>query len=193
MVARHQDDQRLVVHHLVAQVEGRLDAQEGQVEPAADERLGEIRRIVARDRDLDVLQFVAQHMHGPRQPVHLVTGLEADGERLSCRLCRPACRFHRGIDLRQRQPGMVEKGLACGGQLDAMNAARQQLAADLVLQIADLPAQRRLGGVEPVLGGSRQAAFLGHGDEITKVPQLHGHPMPERYAAQLTKSFSAAP
>ncbi len=26
MVARHQDDQRLVVHHLVAQVEGRLDA-----------------------------------------------------------------------------------------------------------------------------------------------------------------------
>jgi hypothetical protein len=35
MVARHQDDQRLVVHHLVAQVEGRLGAQEGHVEPAA--------------------------------------------------------------------------------------------------------------------------------------------------------------
>jgi len=27
--------------------------------------------------------------------------------------------------LRQRQPGVVEKGLAGGGQLDAMNAARQ--------------------------------------------------------------------
>jgi len=49
MVTRHQNDQRLVVHHLVAQVEGRLDAQEGHVEPAADERLGEVRRIVARD------------------------------------------------------------------------------------------------------------------------------------------------
>jgi hypothetical protein len=32
-------------NHLVAQVEGRLDAEEGQVEPAADERLGEVRRI----------------------------------------------------------------------------------------------------------------------------------------------------
>ena len=41
MVARHQDDQRLVVHYLVAQVEGRLDAQEGHVEPAAGERLGD--------------------------------------------------------------------------------------------------------------------------------------------------------
>jgi len=120
MVARHQDDQRLVVHYLVAQVEGRLDAQEGHVEPAAGERLGEVRRIVARDRDLDVFQLVAQQMHGPRQPVHLVTGLE---------LCGPARRFHRGIDLRQRQPGMVEKGLACGGQFDAAHAAAHQLDA----------------------------------------------------------------
>ena len=99
MVARHQDDQRLVVHHLVAQIEGRLDTQEGHVEPAADQRFGEVRRIVARDRDLDALQLIAQHMHGARQPVHLVTGLEADGERLSCRLCGPARRFHRGIEL----------------------------------------------------------------------------------------------
>src|SRR5882672_377564 len=131
-------------------------------------------------------------MHGPGQPVHLVTGLEADGERLSCRLCGPARRFHCGIDLRQRQPGMVEKGLARGGQLDAMNAARQQLGPDLVLQVANLPAQRRLRGVEPQLGGRRQTAFLDHGYEITQVPQLHSHSMPERYAAQLTKSFSRA-
>jgi ABC-type sugar transport system substrate-binding protein len=62
MVARNQDDQRLVVHHFVAQVEVRLDAQEGHVEPTADKRFGEVRRIVAGDRDLNVLQFVAQHM-----------------------------------------------------------------------------------------------------------------------------------
>jgi hypothetical protein len=87
---------------------------------------------------------------------------------------------------------MVEKCLACGGQLDAMNAARQQLGPDLVLQVANLPAQRRLGGVEPELGGRRQAAFLYHGYEITQVPQLHNHSMPERYAPQPTKSFSRA-
>src|SRR6266403_4659534 len=141
---------------------------------------------------MDVLQLVAQQVHALRQSIHLVTGLEADGERLSCRLCGPARRFHCGIDLRQRQPGMVEKGLARGGQLDATNAARQQLGPDLVLQVANLPAQRRLRGVEPQLGGRRQTAFLDHGYEITQVPQLHSRSMPERYAAQLTKSFSRA-
>src|SRR2546425_7797077 len=103
---------------------------------------------------------------------------------------RPACRFDRGIDLHQRQAGVVEKGLARSGQLDAMNAARQQLGPDLVLQIANLPAQRGLGSVELALGGGREAAFLDHGHEITQVPQLHSHSMPERYAPQLTKSFS---
>src|SRR5580693_3553479 len=88
---------------------------------------------------------------------------------------------------------MIEKGLARGGQLDAMNAARQQFGPDLVLQVANLPAQRRLRGVEPALGGGRQAAFLDHGYEITQVPQLHRDSMPERYGPQLTKSFSRAP
>ena len=170
MVARHQDDERLVVHHVVHEVVARLDAQEGHVEPAADERLGEVRRIVAGDRDLDVLQFVAQHMHRPRQPVHLVPGLEADGERLPCRLRRPACRFDRGIDLRQRQAGVVEKGLARSGQFDAVNAADSSSAADLVFEIADLAAQRRLRRVQPFLSRERQAALLGDRDEIAKVP-----------------------
>ena len=130
-----------MVHYLVTQVEGGLDPHKGHVESAADERLSEVRRIVARDRDLDVLQLVTQHMHGPRQPVHLMTGLEADGERLLLRLRCFARRLDRGIDLYQRQAGVVEKGLASSGELDAMNAARQQLGPNLVLQFANLPAE----------------------------------------------------
>src|SRR5258706_15109536 len=87
---------------------------------------------------------------------------------------------------------MVEKGLACRGQLDATNAARQQLGPDLVLQNANLSAQRRLGGVEPELGSRRQVALFDHGYEIAQVPQLHGPSMPERYATLLPKSFSPA-
>src|SRR6202023_4251037 len=102
-------------------------------------------------RDLDVLQLVAQQMDGPRQPVHLVTGLEADGERLSCWLCGPARCFHRGIDLRQRQPGMVEKGLACGGEFDAAHAAAPQLDANLIFEIADLAAEGRQPRRQPSL------------------------------------------
>src|SRR6202023_2368726 len=119
-------------------------------------------------RDLEVLQLVAQQMHGPRQPVHLVTGLEADGERLSCWLCGPARCFHRGIDLRQRQPGMVEKGLDCGGQFDAAHAAAHQWYANLICEIADVAAEGRLRRVQLSLSGERQAALLGDRDEIAK-------------------------
>jgi NAD(P)-dependent dehydrogenase (short-subunit alcohol dehydrogenase family) len=43
---------------VVCEVVARLCAQEGQVQPAAGERVGQIRRVVAGDRDLNVLQFV---------------------------------------------------------------------------------------------------------------------------------------
>jgi hypothetical protein len=125
MVARHQDDERLPVHDVVPEIVARLHPHEGHVQPAARERFGEIRRIVTGDLDLDVRHFIAQHMHRLRQPVNLVPGLEADGERLPCRLRRPPCRFDRDIDLHQRQAGVIEKGFARSGQLDAMKAARQ--------------------------------------------------------------------
>jgi hypothetical protein len=58
-------------------------------------------------------------------------------------------------------------------------------APDLVLQVANLMAQRRLKGAEPEFGGRRQAAFLDQRHAITQVPQLHRHRMPERYAPSL--------
>jgi hypothetical protein len=39
---------------------------------------------------------------------------------------------------------VIEKGSTRRCQFDAASAAREQLGTDLVLKIADLPAQRRL-------------------------------------------------
>src|SRR3954449_11358562 len=36
-------------------------------------------------------------------------------------------------------------------------------------------AERRLGGVELLLGGNGQAASVGHGDEVAEMPELHSH------------------
>jgi hypothetical protein len=38
----------------------------------------------------------------------------------------------------ERQPGMVEKGLACGGRFDAVHAAAHQLDANPVFEIASV-------------------------------------------------------
>ena len=105
----------------------------------------------------------------------------------------PARRFDRGVDLHQRQPGVVEKGLAGSGQLDAVHAARQQLDADLMFEVADLPAQRGLRGVQPSLSGLGEASRLGDGDEIAKMPELHQLFHASEVCPQPTKSFSRPP
>jgi hypothetical protein len=83
----------------------------------------------------------------------------------------------RGVDLKQRQPRVIEKGASGRGERDATRATLQQRHANLEFEVADLPAQRRLRGMEPPLGGIGQAAFLGNGNEIAQVAQLHS-PLP---------------
>ena len=65
---------------------------------------------------------------------------------------------------------VVEKRAARRGQLDAMHAAVQKLDADFVFEIPDLPAERRLRGVQFLLGGDSQASGLGDGDEVAEMP-----------------------
>jgi len=79
---------------------------------------------------------------------------------------RAACGFARCIDLKQRQPRMIEKGTAGCGQRDAAGDALQQWDTDFEFEVADVPAQRWLRGMEPPLRGIGQAAFLGNGETL---------------------------
>ena len=56
-------------------------------------------------------------------------------EGLPGRSRRPACRFDSGIDLHQRQSGVIEKGLARCGQFDAADATGQKFDPHLVFKI----------------------------------------------------------
>jgi len=60
----------------------------------------------------------------------------------------------------------------------------QQLDPQFRLERLDLPRQRRQRHMQP-LGGTREIAFLGHGEEITHLLQDHGCPrglsIPSRY------------
>src|SRR5580704_5316438 len=82
----------------------------------------------------------------------------------------------RRFDLGQRQTRVIEERLAGRGQLDAACAAGHEPGADLALQLAQLTAERRLRRAQPPLGGDRDALLLGHGNEITEMPQLHACP-----------------
>ena len=82
----------------------------------------------------------------------------------------PARCFAGRLDLRQRQARVVEECSTGRGQLDASNCANEELGADLSFEIAYLPAERRLRGVQPFFGRQRNAALLGDRNEIAKVP-----------------------
>lgn len=71
---------------------------------------------------------------------------------------------------------MIEKRPTGSGELNTASAPRQQLDADLVFQIPDLATERRLRRMEPPFGGECEAALLGDGNEIAKMPQLHTVP-----------------
>jgi hypothetical protein len=47
-----------------------------------------------------------------------------------------------------------------------VHAAAHKLHADLVFEIADLPAEGRLRSMKPFLGRERKAALLGDCDEV---------------------------
>ena len=65
---------------------------------------------------------------------------------------------------------MFEKCLPRCGQYDPAHAAAHQRDAHFVLEGADLTAERRLCGVQPLLRGKRHAALLRDGDEVAKMP-----------------------
>ena len=138
-------------------------------------------------------QLVVKNAHRLRQPVDLRSGQEAKREGRLERLGRPPRRFDRRLGLGEREPRMVEKDAACGCQFDAAHAARHQRDADLIFEVAHLAAERRLRGMQPLLGRDRQASLFGDRDEIAKMPELHGRLPYLQGMEEPTKSFSRAP
>ena len=174
MPGRHHGDEWLLDHEFEGDARRlRLPPEERRVQLTLHQPAGQLRRWLAGEGDFGRRLLLVQDVKCIRQPHHLLSGQEADRERLLLRQGGAACRFARGFDLEQCQPGMIEKGAAGCGELDAARAALQQLDADLQLQIADLPAQRRLRRVQPPLGSIGEAAFLGNSHEIAQMPELH--------------------
>ena len=104
-----------------------------------------------------------------RQPVDFLPGEKADREHRLGGLRGAACRFDGGLGLVEGEPGVIEKGAAGVGQRGSLRAAVQQPNADLMLEVADLAAERGLRGVQPLLGGEREAAGLGDRNEIAQM------------------------
>jgi hypothetical protein len=98
---------------------------------------------------------------------------EAENERRFLRARCASRRLAGSLDLQERESRVIKKDAAGGRQFDAASTALQQGHADFNFQVSDLPAEGRLGRMEPPLGGIRQASFLGDRNEVAQVTELH--------------------
>src|ERR1700733_5570810 len=87
---------------------------------------------------------------------------------------------------------MVQKSLAGRRQLNAMSAASDQLNADFLFEIPDLPAEGGLRRMELLLGANGQTACISHRDDIAGMPELH-HKLPNLVGPSLASPSLASP
>jgi hypothetical protein len=116
-----------------------------------------------------------------RQPHDLLPSQKSYSEHRPFRLFGSPRTIRRGFDLQKRQPRVIKKDPSGCRKRDAARLALQQLHADFCFQIANLPAQRWLRGVQSSLGSGQQAALLGNRNKVSQMAEFHRVP---RYACK---------
>src|ERR1700761_3703392 len=91
----------------------------------------------------------------------------------------------------QQRPGALEQLLAGLSQLGAPPVAIEQLSAQVVLERADLPAERGLGHVQQPRRPD-EAELLSDGDEVPQSPQIKVHGGQRRPVAACLSGISPA-
>ena len=169
-------DHRVLVERLHLQRArgvGRCAVQDADVDALVAEGVDLLARIHLEEREPDVRLVhpeEAEHVGEDARPGRGLDEADAEPPRLAARGALRGA--HATLGLREREPRLGEKGVAGGRELDAACMAFEERRADLALQVADLPAQRRLRDVE----SPRRAAevqLLGDRDEVAKVAELH--------------------
>jgi hypothetical protein len=77
--------------------------------------------------------------------------------------CRLDCRFSLG----EHHTSVVQECPACWSYFDTAGAPGKKGRTDLMLEIADLPAQRWLSGVQFFFGRKFEAPCFGHGHKVS--------------------------
>ena len=147
-------------------------AHESDVDPAPAEGLDlSLRREVLKE-DLDRRRVLPEEPEGLAQERPVGLRRNADDQLpgfLPRRLPRQA---RRALGRGQNPARFPEEPISRRRELDVTPDAPQKIDLELGLEIPDLLAQGRLGGVETVRGAA-EVEVLGDRDEVAKVPQLH--------------------
>ena len=122
--------------------------------------------------DLDVGRRGAEALDDPRHDRQQRRADEVDPQSAGLAGVDPPRGGDRAVELAEQLTGVAQERLAGRGQLDPSARAGQQRAAELLLELAYLLAQRRLGDVQAG-GGAAEMQLLCDRDEIAQLAKFH--------------------
>ena len=147
-------------------------AHEADLDAAVAQRLG-LRALQQRvEADLDGREPGVPDPQHARQDVQVGRRREADVELPDLAAAGALRRAHRALGLREYLPHLVGERLPRGRDLDAPLRAMEERESQLLLELADLLAERRLRDAEAA-GGAPEVQLLRHGEEVAQVAELH--------------------
>src|SRR5262249_13882443 len=174
MAGRKHGQQRLALDDLDDQpalVDGQ--AHEPDLDAAVAQRLG-LRALQQRmEADLDRREPGVPDPQDARQDVQVGGRREADVELSDLAAAGALRRAHGALRLREHLAHLVGEGLARRRDLDASLRAMEECEPQLLLELADLLAERWLRDAEPARGAP-EVQLLRHGEEVAQVTELHG-------------------
>jgi hypothetical protein len=173
---RKRGDERVGVDVLHVQpllgVGGRA-VEDAEVDAPVVERLGLLQRVHLEQREPDVGQVhaeEAEHVGEDRRVGRRLDEADAEPPDLAAR--RALGSPLRALGLGERETRLGEEGAPRRGERHAARDALEERRAELALEVADLPAERRLRDVQAP-GGAPEVPLLRDGREIAEVPELH--------------------
>jgi hypothetical protein len=103
-------------------------------------------------------------------------------------LAAHASQLHGALALFEQSGGLRQEHLAGRSELDSPGAALEQLDRQFPFELADLPAQRRLGNTQ-FGGSSREIEFTGDPNKVPQLPEFHGLEPYRNLMAPRTKKY----
>src|SRR3984885_10998174 len=130
---------------------------------------------------MNIRQFITKKIESFRKPCGLVTDHEAHGERRLRWVGDLPSGLHCRFSLRKHDSCVVKKYSACGRQLNAFCSSYKKWRTHLILEVANLAAQRWLRCMQPPFCGKLEASCFGNRDKVTKMPEFQVPPLLKKH------------
>ena len=148
------------------------EADDGEIEFAIATQLEQVRGGVFLDDDFYFWMDFAEGRDHIRQKIRRDGGQHSH-RHASAQLSVAFTQFAlRHLDLGEDALRARQEAFAGVGELGAARQAVEEAFAQLLLELLDLLAERGLGNVA-LLGGAREVARPGHGDDVTQLLEFH--------------------